>query len=103
MNRSPQAATQSRSESGKLICVGNPDTLPVGIDRENVILVDTSIAVVDALNEPAIDGVWIARDQLPQISELRGLAQSGLMLRDMPEGVALMRSEEHTSELQSQN
>lgn len=93
MNRSPQAATQSRSESGKLICVGNPDTLPVGIDRENVILVDTSIAVVDALNEPAIDGVWIARDQLPQISELRGLAQSGLMLRDMPEGVALMDSD----------
>ena len=93
MNRSPQAATQSRSESGKLICVGNPDTLPVGIDRENVILVDTSIAVVDALNEPAIDGVWIARDQLPQISELRGLSQSGLMLRDMPEGVALMDSD----------
>ena len=93
MNRSPQAATQSRSESGKLICVGNPDTLPVGFDRENVILVDTSIAVVDALNEPAIDGVWIARDQLPQISELRGLAQSGLMLRDMPEGVALMDSD----------
>ena len=93
MNRSPQAATQSRSESGKLICVGNPDTLPVGVDRENVVLVDTSIAVVDALNEPAIDGVWIARDQLPQISELRGLAQSGLMLRDMPEGVALMDSD----------
>ncbi len=93
MNRSPQAATQSRSESGKLICVGNPDTLPVGFDRENVILVDTSIAVVDALNEPAIDGVWIARDQLPQISELRGLSQSGLMLRDMPEGVALMDSD----------
>ena len=93
MNRSPQAATQSMSESGKLICVGDPATLPSEIERENVILVDTSIAVVDALNEPAIDGVWIARDQLPQISELRGIAQSGLMLRDMPEGVALMDSD----------
>lgn len=93
MNRSPQAATQSMSESGKLICVGDPTTLPSEIARENVILVDTSIAVVDALNEPAIDGVWIARDQLPQISELRGIAQSGLMLRDMPEGVALMDSD----------
>ena len=90
MNRSPQAATQSMSESGKLICVGDPSTLPSGIARESVILVDTSIAVVDALNEPSIAGVWIARDQLPQISELRGIAQSGLMLRDMPEGVALM-------------
>lgn len=93
MNRSPQAVTQSMSESGKLICVGDPATLPSEIERENVILVDTSIAVVDALNEPAIDGVWIARDQLPQISELRGIAQSGLMLRDMPEGVALMDSD----------
>ena len=81
------------SESGKLICVGDPTTLPSEIARESVILVDTSIAVVDALNEPAIDGVWIARDQLPQISELRGIAQSGLMLRDMPEGVALMDSD----------
>ena len=93
MNRSPQAATQSMSESGKLICVGDPATLPSEIASENVILVDTSIAVVDALNEPSIDGVWIARDQLPQISELRGITQSGLMLRDMPEGVALMDSD----------
>jgi len=93
MNRSPQAVTQSMSESGKLICVGDPTTLPSEIARESVILVDSSIAVVDALSEPAIDGVWIARDQLPQISELRGIAQSGLMLRDMPEGVALMDSD----------
>lgn len=93
MNRSPQVVTQSMSESGKLICVGDPTTLPSKIARESVILVDTSIAVVDALNEPAIDGVWIARDQLPQISELRGITQSGLMLRDMPEGVALMDSD----------
>ncbi|MAI71819.1 MAG: two-component system response regulator [Rhodopirellula sp.] len=93
MNRSPEAVTQSMSESGKLICVGDPTTLPVEIARESVILVDTSSAVLDALHEPAISGVWIARDQLPQISELRGIAQSGLMLRDMPEGVALMDSD----------
>ena len=49
MNRSPQAVTQSMSESGKLICVGDPTTLPSEIARESVILVDTSIAVVDAL------------------------------------------------------
>jgi CheY-like chemotaxis protein len=89
MNRSPQA-TKSTSKPRKLICVGDPATLPAEVPRENVIIVDTSVAVVDELKEPSIDGVWIARDQLPQISELRGLAQSGIMLRDMPEGVALL-------------
>ncbi|MGI9474528.1 MAG: GAF domain-containing protein [Rubripirellula sp.] len=89
MNRSPQA-TQSKSGPRKLICVGDPKTLPAEVERENVIVVDTSVAVVDELNEPAVDGVWIARDQLPQMSELRGIAQSGVMLRDMPEGVALL-------------
>lgn len=67
--------------------------MPSDVDRDHVILVDTSVAVVDELNEPLVDGVWIARDQLPQLSELRGIAQSGLMLRDMPEGVALLDSD----------
>ena len=89
MNRSPQA-TQSKSGPRKLICVGDPETLPAEVERENVIVVDTSTAVVDELNEPSVGGVWIARDQLPQLSELRGIAQSGVMLRDMPEGVALL-------------
>lgn len=92
MNRSPQA-TQTTSSPRKLICVGDPQTLPSEIDRELVIVVDTSVAVLDELQEPEIDGVWIARDQLPQMSELRGLTQSGLMLRDMPEGVALLDSD----------
>lgn len=89
MNRSPQAI-QSKSGPRKLICVGDPETLPVDIDAENVILVDTSVAVVDELSEPTVDGVWIARNQFPQLAELRGIAQSGVMLRDMPEGVALL-------------
>lgn len=89
MSRSPEA-TKSSSEPRRLICVGDPQTLPADIDSDQVILVDTSVAVVDQLNEPSVDGVWIARDQLPQLSELRGIAQSGIMLRDMPEGVALL-------------
>ena len=92
MNRSPQA-TQTASSPRKLICVGDPQTLPEEIDRDHVIVVDTSVAVVDELSRPEVDGVWIARDQLPQLSELRGIAQSGLMLRDMPEGVALLDSD----------
>jgi CheY-like chemotaxis protein len=89
MNRSPQAA-QSTSEPRKVICVGDPDTLPADIPAEDVIIVDTSTAVVDELKQPGIEGIWIARDQLPQLSELRGIAQSVLMLRDMPDGVALL-------------
>jgi CheY-like chemotaxis protein len=89
MSRSPEA-TKSTSGPRRLICVGDPQTLPADVDPEQVILVDTSVAVVDELNEPSVKGVWIARDQLPQLSELRGIAQSGLMLRDMPEGVALL-------------
>ena len=77
----------------RLICIGDPKSLPSSISVEEAIVVDTSVAVVDQLNDPAIDGVWIARDQLPQLSELRGLSQSGLMLRDMPEGVALLDSD----------
>ena len=92
MNRSPQT-TESTSEPRKVICVGNPETLPAEFSRDNVIVVDTSVAVVDQLREPGIDGIWISRDQLPQLSELRGLAQSGLMLRDMPDGVALLDSD----------
>ena len=91
MNRSPQA-TQSKSGPRKLSCVGDPQTLPADVEIDNVIVVDTSVAVVDELNEPSVDGVWIARDQLPQLSELRGIAQSGTLLRDMPEGVALLDS-----------
>jgi CheY-like chemotaxis protein/PAS domain-containing protein len=89
MNRSPRA-THAQSGPRKLICVGDPETLPADVERDNVIVVDTSIAVVDELTEQSVEGVWIARDQLPQLSELRGIAQSGVMLRDMPEGVALL-------------
>ena len=91
MNRSPQA-THTKSGPRKLICVGDPETLPAEVERENVIVVDTSTAVVDELNEPSVDGVWIARDQLPQMSELRGIAQSGVMLRDMPDKAVEYRS-----------
>ena len=91
MNRSPQATHTSGPR--KLICVGDPESLPADVQREDVIVVDTSVAVVDELNEPSVAGVWIARSQLPQLSELRGIAQSGIMLRDMPEGVALLDSD----------
>ena len=77
----------------RLICVGDPATLPESIHGDEIVQVDSSVAIVDQLRPETIDGIWIARDQLPQLSELRGIAQSGLMLRDMPEGVALLDSD----------
>lgn len=90
---SGSAVNQDDKPSSRLICVGNPESLPQNIQPDDVIVVDASVAVVDQLNADSIAGVWIARDQLPQLSELRGIAQSGLMLRDMPEGVALLDSD----------
>ena len=89
MNRSPQSDFPSEKPR-KLICVGDPLSLPSNVDADEVIVIQTAGAVLDELEEPSIEGVWIARDQLPQLSELRGICQSGLMLRDMPEGVALL-------------
>lgn len=92
MNRSSQTS-QNLAMPRKLICIGDPMTLPPELGEDEVVVVDTSVAVVDQLDDPTIDGVWIARDQLPEISELRGISQSGIMLRDMPEGVALLDSD----------
>ena len=88
MNRSPQ--NPASFERRRLICVGDPGSLPGEYATEDLILFDGAGAVLDELDDPSIAGVWIARDQLPQLSELRGVCQSGLMLRDMPEGVALL-------------
>jgi CheY-like chemotaxis protein/PAS domain-containing protein len=74
----------------RLICVGTADTLPRGFSDDEVLMLDSSQTVLDQLSEPTIEGVWIARDLLPELGELRGLCQSGLMLRDLPEGAALL-------------
>lgn len=89
MNRSPQS-THTSQHPRKIICVGEPDSLPSDIRSEDLRVVDTSVAVVDELDDPDVAGVWIGRQLLPQLNELRGVAQSGVMLRDMPEGVALL-------------
>ncbi|QDT13203.1 GAF domain-containing protein [Planctomycetes bacterium K23_9] len=89
MNRSTPTS-ENVEKPRKLICVGDPLSLPTDVDTSEMVVINTAAAVLDELNEPAIEGVWIARNHLPQLSELRGVCQSGLMLRDMPEGVALL-------------
>ena len=92
MTRSPHGSN-STEDPHKIICVGDSHSLPSEINPSDLIIVDTSVAVVDELCNPSVAGVWISREQLPQMSELRGVAQSGVMLRDMPEGVALLDAE----------
>ena len=74
----------------RLICVGDKQTLPRGFSDKEVLALDSSATVLDQLASPSIEGVWIARELLPELGELRGLCQSGLMLRDLPEGAALL-------------
>ncbi|MCH1495160.1 MAG: GAF domain-containing protein [Rubripirellula sp.] len=89
MNRSTQESC-SDDEQRKYICIGDPSGMPTNCGSEQIILLDGSVPVLDELSEPLVGGVWITRDQFPRVSELRGLAQSGAMLRDMPQGVALI-------------
>ncbi|MCD0463391.1 response regulator [Roseiconus lacunae] len=74
----------------RLICVGELSSLPRDYVEDDVLLLDSSATVLDQLSDQSIEGVWIARDLLPELGELRGLCQSGLMLRDFPEGAALL-------------
>lgn len=93
MNRSPQAEASAVGSPGKYLCLGDPSTFPDNLRQEPVVVVDTALEAFEQLEQEGIEGVWISRDQLPQISEIRGITQSGVMLRDMPEGVALLDSD----------
>lgn len=93
MNRSPRPETNEAGTPGKFLCVGDPETFPEDLRREPVVVVDTALEAFEQLEDPGVAGIWIARDQLPQVSEIRGITQSGVMLRDMPEGVALLDSD----------
>ncbi|OYP36977.1 response regulator [Rhodopirellula sp. MGV] len=93
-NQVSQGDQSAPSEPGtgqkRLICVGNLGSLPEDYSSDDVLVLDSSATVLDQLSDQKIEGVWIARDLLPELGELRGLCQSGLMLRDFPEGAALL-------------
>lgn len=80
-------------DADQVICVGDPKHLPDGVDLGCVIPVDSSTAVVEQLTDPRVKGVYITSDQFPQIAQLRGISKSHTILRDMPEGVALLDSD----------
>jgi|GEM_PF-47261 len=58
-----------------------------GIDVVNV---DSVLQAANELSQTPFDGVWIDRSYLPRMGQWAGLLQSSEMLRDMPEGVALL-------------
>jgi len=84
----------------KIIWVGDgshpPDRLPADAATNEPVQWVRADSVVEAfplLESDEITGIWLDRSSLPQVSEVRGITQSGLMLRDMPEGVALLDSD----------
>lgn len=87
---SPEDEAGEGEKTIRLICVGPTGTLPRDFSEDEVLALDSSQTVLDQLANPAIEGVWIARETLAELGELRGLCQSGLMLRDLPEGAALL-------------
>ena len=56
----------------------------------DLVQLDSAVPVIDQLKDPAVAGVWIGRGELPNLAQLRGISRSHVILRDMPEGVALI-------------
>lgn len=85
----------------KIIWVGDGNVPPEGLVADTAsdpggvqwVRSDSVVEAFPLLEEEDVVGVWLERNSLPQISEVRGISQSGLMLRDMPEGVALLDSD----------
>ncbi|WP_168566649.1 response regulator [Crateriforma spongiae] len=89
-SNSDRGGQRPESSTPRLICIGDPSLAPATHDSLDVVPVRSASEAFDELECGDVVGIWIARDQLPQIGEVRGIAQSGAMLRDMPEGVALL-------------
>ncbi len=111
VNPSPQKAIGVANVQHRIVCVGTPDAILTQADASELLVVQSAEEAIgllrdtatkagnskDVANEITVDGIWVSRDFLPQISELHGILQSGAMLRDMPEGVALL--DEHVQVL----
>ena len=101
---SPQKAIGVANVQHRIVCVGTPDAMLTQADASELLVVQSAEEAIgllrdtgpvagvgdDDTREITVDGIWVSRDFLPQISELHGILQSGAMLRDMPEGVALL-------------
>ncbi len=84
-----------------MIWVGDGELLPAAISAGSVDLpsdiewvhADSIAEAFPLLEDESYVGLWLSRSSLPQISEISGVIQSGVMLRDMSQGVALLDSD----------
>lgn len=80
----------------RVLCIGDRfdgESRP-GEDAEFV-YADSTAGALQQLANSSFDGVWIDRSLLPTGCELMGLQHSHQMLRDMPDGVALLDQSFH--------
>ena len=81
------AKTPSGSPSDTL---GTAQVAADDVEHAELVVVQSVLDAANELTQTPFEGVWIDRDYLPQIGQWAGLLQSTAMLRDMPEGVALL-------------
>ncbi len=89
------------NRSHRILCIGEPENSPPfsGFDTTDppqLVVVESVLDAANELNQTPYDGVWIDRSYLPQVGRWAGILQSGEMLRDMPEGVALLDEHHRT-------
>lgn len=80
----------------RVLCIGDRfdgESRP-GDDAEFV-YADSTAGALQQLANDSFDGIWIDRSLLPTGCELMGLQHSHQMLRDMPDGVALLDQSFH--------
>lgn len=74
----------------RILCIGNRLTDGQQAAEAEIVQVQTATEAMNRLSNEAFDAIWIDRDRLPDGSEFLRLQQSASMLRDIPEGVALL-------------
>lgn len=106
MDRLPEHSNELAGGGRRIVCIGEPDDRFLAANATgtaaDVVVVHSAQEAIQVLRDDVnvaqeVAGIWIGRSVLPQLNELHGLTQSIAMLRDMPEGVALL--DEHVQVL----
>jgi CheY-like chemotaxis protein/PAS domain-containing protein len=95
VNHSPKSTSCPTPNGHRVLCIGTPDDATLLAHPEGIVAVQTAQEAIALLIESeqhgiTTDGIWIGRDAIGLTSDLPALLQSDEMLREMPEGVALL-------------
>jgi len=74
----------------RILCIGDSLTNGHQAAEADVVQVQTAAEAMERLSNEPFDAIWIDRSRLPAGSEFLRLQRSAEMLRDIPEGVALL-------------